>query len=395
MASDSPRRLSIRSRVFWGSVALGTIPLTVALLVLAAQARSTTSAAGPRAALDAIAVSNGRLIAAVDTAALSPEARSTLRSHTEAITASTNLARRAETLTRAAATTLTLVILIAAVILVLFSLWFARRWAASVSRPVEELVQWARVIQQHQPLPADHLAAFSDPPEFLRLRSALRDMADDLERGRKEAAERERLVAFRETARRVAHEIRGPLTAIRLALDQLSERGTSWVVLRDETARLDRLAHEFSEFGRLPEGPAAPVDLAEMLEGILARGPSGRANLTLEASGRVMIEGRHEALRRTFDNLVRNALEASPPEAPVRIEVREEEDCATVRVIDRGAGIPADQRQHVIEPYVTTKPGGTGLGLAIAKQTVDAHAGTLTIEETPGGGTTVVVRLPI
>src|SRR5262249_13070827 len=134
-----------------------------------------------------------------------------------------------------------------------------------------ELVHWAGLIAAHQPLPG--AAAPAAVPEFDVLTSALRDMATALERARAQELENERLTALRETARHVAHEMRGPLSAARLALNQVAapdRAATALKVLEDETSRLDRLAREFAEFGRLPEGPRAQVDVGELLTGVIA-----------------------------------------------------------------------------------------------------------------------------
>src|SRR6266496_875518 len=128
--------------------------------------------------------------------------------------------------------------------------------------------KWTGNIRRMEPLPPDRPRRGA--PEFAALRTALREMADTLERARAQEIESERLRAFRETARRVAHEMRNPLTPIRLAVSKLSrtsapEQREAIEVLVAESGRLEQLAREFTEFGRLPEGPAAPVDLPELL----------------------------------------------------------------------------------------------------------------------------------
>ena len=137
-----------------------------------------------------------------------------------------------------------------------------------LSRPIEELIGWTGNIRRMEPLPPDRPRRGA--PEFAALRTALREMASALERARSQEIEAERLRAFRETARRVAHEMRNPLTPMRLAVAQLARSGAdehreAIEVLAAESDRLEQLAREFTEFGRLPEGPAAPVDFTELL----------------------------------------------------------------------------------------------------------------------------------
>lgn len=265
---DYPVRWTFRHRLFFGLLALGTVPLAAALVALALYVRSTASLAGPRAAVDSIAASGRAVIAALDTASLDEPSRARIRRHAEQMASAARLTRRAETLSRIEAAVLGTLVLLAAALLVLLSVVFVRSWSAQVSAPVEELVDWTRRIQRGEPLPpgrGDRVA-----PELAALRDALREMAAALDEARRQEIERERLQAFRETARRVAHEMRGPLNAARLALGRLAAHADpnsqeARRVLEEETERLKRMADEFSAFGRLPEGPESDIDVAELI----------------------------------------------------------------------------------------------------------------------------------
>jgi signal transduction histidine kinase len=224
-------------------------------------------------------------------------------------------------------------------------------------------------------------------------------MADALEQGRARAIEAERLRAFRETARRVAHEMRNPLTPIRLAIAQLSRTAgpaqqDAIEVLIAESGRLEQLAREFTEFGRLPEGPAAPVDLAELLTGLARTSvpPTMQVRLTLDPALPTLL-GHYEPLQRAFSNIVRNAVEACDARGEIELTARPENGGVRVEIRDHGPGVPPELAGRLFEPYVTAKSGGTGLGLALAKQAVEMHEGAIAVEETPGGGATFVVRL--
>jgi signal transduction histidine kinase len=384
--------LSLRRRLFLALVALGTLPLTVALVTVTLQVRSAQSPAGS-AAFEEIAESGRGLLATVDTTALSPEARAALRAHTDSIVAQTNLARRAATLSRYASTALAVGLLLVTAIVVAASLYLAQRWSRSVSAPVEELVEWVRRVERGEDLPEPQTAAAV--PEVDRLRLALQEMAGALTRARAQELEQERLRAFRETARKVAHEMRGPLTATRLAVRRLGVAGDAEAagVLVEETRRLEQMAKSFSEFGRLPEGPAADIDLGELLTSALQATVPEEVPIRQSVASSLVVRGHYEPLRRAFQNLLQNAVEAGGSGA---VEVRAESGDTGVHVVvaDSGPGIEPEQREHVFEPYFTTKERGTGLGLALVRQTILAHGGTIHAEESSSGGAAFVVTLP-
>jgi signal transduction histidine kinase len=384
--------LPFRHRVFLALVGLGTLPAAAALVVLALQARSAGSPAGPGAALDEIATSAGTLIATIDTTALDSAGRDALRAHATTIAERSRLVHRAETITRTAATVLGAAIFLVAALVFAVSLVLARRWARYVSAPVEELVEWVGRVERGTPLPGAHRGG---APEFSALRDALRQLAAALERVRRQEVEQARLTAFRETARRVAHEMRGPLSATRLALRQLPDAGPSAAleVLRDETTRLERMAQEFSEFGRLPEGPEAPVDIAELVDGVCAVVPAVECPVTRNVIPDLVVRGRYEPLRRAIENLVRNAVAFTDGRGIV-VSAQRTADGVAVTVRDYGPGVPDAMKEQIFEPYVTTRRGGTGLGLALVRQTVLAHGGTVAVGEAEGGGACFTVTLP-
>jgi signal transduction histidine kinase len=203
----------------------------------------------------------------------------------------------------------------------------------------------------------------------------------------------------------VAHEIKNPLTSMRIAVDQLQRtagpspgRTTMAIeVLSSETDRLERLARDFADFGRLPEGPTSEVDVVELL---LELGHSAVPDgvdvqvTTNGGGGRRTIQGHYEPLRRAFSNLFRNASEAMGGRGTIDVAVTGVGRGMVVTVADHGAGIPPELRSHVFEPYMTTKPDGTGLGLALVRQTIAAHQGTIAVSETPGGGATFTLVFP-
>jgi hypothetical protein len=384
--------LPFRRRLFLALLGLGILPAAGALLVLALQIRSAGSGSGPGAALDRVARSGSALIGALDPTTLDSAAQAALRSHADTIAVQRSRAHQAETLTRSAAALLGAGILIVAGIVVVASLQFARRWAGWVSAPVEELVDWVSRVERGDPLPADHRGG---APEFAALRDAVRQLAEALERVRRQEIEQARLSAFRETARSVAHEMRGPLSATRLALRQLPPTavGDAIEVLRDETTRLERMAAEFAEFGRLPEGPEAAVDLGDLVERVAVGVASDGCPVSRNVEPGLLVRGHYEPLRRAVENLARNAV-AFSNRAGVTIGARRTAHGIELTVRDHGPGVPDEMKQRIFEPYVTGRTGGTGLGLALVRQTVLAHGGRVSVADAPGGGALFTVTLP-
>jgi signal transduction histidine kinase len=163
------------------------------------------------------------------------------------------------------------------------------------------------------------------------------------------------------------------------------------------TNRLERLAREFADFGRLPEGPSSDVDLVELLEELGRTAvPGGVTVAVSETGGRRIVSGHYEPLRRAFANLLRNAAEAMGGTGRIDVGVRPGPATGLeVTVADHGPGVPANLKSRLFEPYFTTKSDGTGLGLALVRQTVEAHGGTVALGDTPGGGATFTIAFPI
>jgi signal transduction histidine kinase len=166
-----------------------------------------------------------------------------------------------------------------------------------------------------------------------------------------------------------------------------------------ETARLDAMAKHFAQFGRLPEGPVAPVDLAALVRTTAPMSVPSEITLELETDAELVVHGRHDALQRALTNLLLNAIDAvraRPEGAEARITVRAAlvGGEALLAVRDTGCGVGTEALPRIFEPYVTAKTGGTGLGLAIVKQTVLAHGGRVEASSVPGAGTEIRLWFP-
>ena len=209
-------------------------------------------------------------------------------------------------------------------------------------------------------------------------------------------------------ARRLAHEIKNPLTPIQMSLETLLAaqgandprfaalfRESAGVVL-EEVDRLRRIVDEFSRFARLPKPQLAPVELGELAQGVLALYASPRAGLRLHAHLEPGVHTRadRDQLTQVLVNLVKNAEEAMPEGGDIHVHVRGSARDALLEVEDTGPGVAPEDRQRIFEPYFTTKAGGSGLGLAIAARILQEHGGRLEVGGEPGAGARFSLVLP-
>lgn len=393
--------LPFRRRIYFILVLMAAVPTGLAVVSWVLTVRTFGSTAGARASLEEVANSARGMLDRVDTLQLAPPARAAVREHLDAVSRGVSFARRADRYLRYYTAGLAIVVIALGTLVLVAAVYLAGHLSRQLSRPIDELVGWTRLIRRHEPLPAG--PPTRGAPEFASLRLALREMAGALDTARGRELEAERLRTFREVARRVAHEIKNPLTSMRIAVDQLQRADgqasarteMALDVLVAETHRLERLAREFADFGRLPEGPTSEVDLVELLQELGRTAVPEAVTVRVAANGgRRAIQGHYEPLRRAFSNLFRNAAEAMAGRGTIDVGVSGEGRGVVITVADHGPGIPAELRGRVFEPYLTTKPDGTGLGLALVRQTVDAHHGTIAVGETAGGGATFTLVFP-
>jgi signal transduction histidine kinase len=305
-------------------------------------------------------------------------------------------------MTRRAPVVAALVALFAALAMGLVASRVAGHLSRNLSRPLSELVGWTAMIARGEPLPEG--PPRKGAPEFVMLRNRMREMASELRLARVRALEAERATALRESARQVAHELKNPLTPIRFAIARLRREAPLALVetvdvLESESKRLEEMARSFAQFGRLPEGPRAPVDLGELVRATTRTAIPDDTPHTVSVGDDVpMVEGHVDALGRAITNVLLNAVEASGPGAPIAVSISRAErggrEMVEIAVRDQGSGIPPARIERIWEPYVTHKAGGTGLGLAIVRQTMLAHDGEVAAESTPGAGTTIRLYLP-
>ena len=290
----------------------------------------------------------------------------------------------------------------------LLGIWLARR----TTRRVSDLVGAVRR------LAAGDLAVQVDPgradDEVAGLARAFNAMVREVRESRDRIVYLEKISGWQEVARRLAHEIKNPLTPMKLAFQQLEARwarspgepafgrllADAGEIVREEVGTLQRLVDEFSAFAKLPDVRPEPADLGDFVDEFVRTSPQLAEEADLEvvrAGGPCPVALDRALMRRVLANLCANAAEAAhPARARIHLGVARTRDRAVLTVGDEGPGVERELRTRIFDPYFTTKKGtGTGLGLAIVKKIVLQHGGEIQAGERPGGGATFTVALPL
>ncbi len=285
---------------------------------------------------------------------------------------------------------------------VMLGLLVARR----ITQPVEALTSGARRVGEGA---WDVQVEVKTTGEVGELVKTFNHMTTELRSATERLVASERVAAWQEVARRLAHEIKNPLTPIRMSMETLMAvqdakdarfpalfRESAGVIL-EEVDRLRRIVDEFSRFARLPKPQLEPVDLGELAQSILslyATPPPG-IRLHSEVQPGVVAKADRDQMTQVLVNLVKNAEEAmAKGGGDLHVRVKGTEREAVVEVQDSGPGIPPEHRARIFEPYFTTKEGGTGLGLAIAARILQEHGGKLEVGGEPGQGACFTLSLP-
>jgi nitrogen fixation/metabolism regulation signal transduction histidine kinase len=229
-------------------------------------------------------------------------------------------------------------------------------------------------------------------------------------------AQAQRDAAWGEVARRLAHEIKNPLTPIQLSAERLQhklssklsaddanmlQRGTDTIV--NQVTALKSMVNEFSEYARAPSAILTKLNINKLIKDVSAlyegaREDSAHIKITYNLTPNMPeIKGDATMLRQVLHNLMQNAQDAlKQVENPeIQVQTTFDETSIKLTVKDNGQGFPVDLLSHAFEPYVTTKMHGTGLGLAIVKKMIEEHFGQIKIENNPTGGACITIALPI
>jgi two-component system, NtrC family, nitrogen regulation sensor histidine kinase NtrY len=291
---------------------------------------------------------------------------------------------------------------------VLLSSWAAARF----TRPVEDLAAAAREVASGN-LRAHVQVTSTD--EIGDLAEAFNRMTRDLLEQKERLIQSERVAAWRELARRLAHELKNPLFPLQLTVENLVRaRQQSPAVFEEifressatllaEIGNLKQIISRFSEFSKMPQPQFQPVVINDVVEGVvrlfqaqLETRESGKIACHLDLNARrEPIAADPELLHRALSNLVLNAMDAMPEGGTLMLRTRDAEGRVRIEVADTGVGLTPEECERLFTPYYTSKHHGTGLGLAIVQSVISDHGGTISVQSQPEHGATFLVELPM
>lgn len=288
-----------------------------------------------------------------------------------------------------------------------FAIALGSLWSSQVSRPVERLARFSERLAKGE---WDEPLEMKSVREIQTLADALDRMRRDLHGYRQKLVVSERQAAWGQMARKVAHEIKNPLTPIAISVADLKrsyeQKRPDFPQILDQAARtvadevetLRRLLQEFGEFGRFPAPRFAPCRLAELLadlEALYAREAAAGRLVVSPADRDVAFTADRGQIRQALVNLVKNGLEATGEAGAVTVSAKRDGTTLEIAVSDTGPGLTADQRANLFAPGFTTKADGSGLGLTIVERIVSDHRGAVSVDTADARGTTFRVRLPL
>ena len=250
---------------------------------------------------------------------------------------------------------------------------------------------------------------------FVVLRQQFGILSEKHARAEEALRRRDRLAAMGELASTVAHEVRNPLNAIGMTAQRLRREFLSGGqassppdeaelkelldVLAGETQRINRIVQQFLDYARPPRLALRRASLRDTLdaaaEALRAKAATRRIVIERDLAGADDAVFDPDQLKQAVDNLLRNAIDASPDGGRVRLDARRDGPDHVIAVADDGPGIPADVLPKIFDLYFTTKADGTGVGLAVTHQIVEAHQGRIDVDSSPGAGTRMIVRFPV
>jgi len=289
----------------------------------------------------------------------------------------------------------------------LLTWWVSRR----ITRPVEELADGARDVASGR---WDTQIDVKGTDEVGQLATAFNDMTRTLASQKEKLVQTERVAAWRELARRLAHELRNPLFPLQITVENLQRArqlapaqfqevfNEATATLKAELANLNTIIGRFSDFSKMPAPQLTQVNVNETLRNAVRLFEPqftavGKPPITTEyflADALPEIDADPDLLHRAFQNLVLNALDAMPAGGTLMLRSSNGEDSVRIEVSDTGKGLTPEECSRLFTPYYTTKQQGTGLGLAIIQSIVADHHGTISVTSEEGRGATFRIELP-
>jgi two-component system nitrogen regulation sensor histidine kinase NtrY len=293
------------------------------------------------------------------------------------------------------------------VLAILLSNWAAAR----VTRPIERL---ARAAQDVAGGNWDTRVEVTGGDEVAQLAESFNRMTSELLNQRERLVQAERVAAWRELARRLAHELKNPLFPLQLTVENLLRARQasaeqfeevfreSSATLLAEISNLKGIIGRFSEFSKMPQPHLQPVDVNELVRGVIQlfqaqlKAPGRPAiDCRLELDEKLgPIEADQELLHRALSNLVLNAMDAMPQGGTLTLRTQKNDGKVRIEVSDTGSGLTPEECERIFTPYYTSKQHGTGLGLAIVQSVVSDHGGQISVKSEPARGTTFVIDFP-
>jgi signal transduction histidine kinase len=288
---------------------------------------------------------------------------------------------------------------------VLASLWIAAR----ISRPIEELARAAgRVAEGDWETRVD----IRTMDEVGALARSFNNMTRQLAEQRERLVQTERVAAWRELARRLAHELKNPLTPLQITVENMVRARKlpkkqfdevfkeSTATLEAEIENLKTIVGRFSDFSKLPKPQALEMDAREAVRRVVKLYGPALEEKEIELGTSISAEplpilGDSELLHRALSNLVLNAMDAMPEGGTLTVSAVRAREMVRISVADTGAGLTPEECERLFTPYYTTKQHGTGLGLAIVQSVIADHNGTIAVENVEGGGARFVIGLPL
>lgn len=294
---------------------------------------------------------------------------------------------------------------------IVFGFLFAWWVSARITRPVERLAEGAREVAAGH---WDTRVDVESGDEVGQLATAFNEMTRQLASQRERLVQTERVAAWRELARRLAHELRNPLFPLQITVENLQRaRGLeseqfdeifaeSTATLRAELANLNTIVGRFSDFSKMPSPQFQRINLNEAVRNAVRLfepqfSAVGRPPITPEyylAENLPEVEADPDLLHRALQNLILNSLDAMAGGGTLTIRTEARESGARLEVSDTGTGLTPEECSRLFTPYYTTKLQGTGLGLAIVQSVVSDHGGTISVSSEQGRGTTFRIDLP-
>jgi signal transduction histidine kinase len=242
--------------------------------------------------------------------------------------------------------------------------------------------------------------------EIESLTKRIEFVVQELHAREREVARAEQLAAVGQLAAGVGHEIRNPLTSIKMLVQAaIEDPDQSQLTLEDlkviegEIRRMERSLKTFLEFARPPKPERRPVDVMEIIGAVvgLVRGRAEKQRVTTRVegpTGPVMLTADPGQLHQVLVNIILNSLDSMPGGGTVNLKVQATPQEVSVEITDSGPGIPRDVMSRLFQPFVSTKETGLGLGLVISRRIIEEHGGTIEAANAIGGGATFQIRLP-